>query len=769
MLLLIAAAPAAAQERGAAALGELVDGLGVNTRVLMIGAHPDDEDTFLITWLQRGRHVETAYLSLTRGDGGQNLIGNELGEALGVIRTQELLAARRIDGAEQYFTRAFDFGFSKDTIDTYKHWQRDSILNDVVRVVRAFRPHVIIAVFSGTPRDGHGHHQVSGLLARAAYDLAGDTAKYPVRGFGQPWIPLKFYRAARFNPQAATLSMNVGEYSPLLGRSYGEIAGESRSQHKSQGFGVLQEKGPIIDYVQREATRVNAATVANTEKSIFDGLDTTWARFQGVVTEPAARLALEALPRAIAKAQSAFDARSPERLIAPLRTVHTALHDTWPKCGAPCLTGSESERDLQLALLTATRRLDAAAQLASGITVEAVAAREVVPERGRVPVTITVYNRGRDTVRVSRPGAAGKDNEFVMPGRALAPGARMVDSVMYDAVTTTEPAWLRRGRVGAMFAEGPGTENAATIRDYYDYLVDLDSPAADPLPGRAPVAPPFSFMLRAPITVRIADQVRGELWRPLSIVRAPVELSLTAASIYAPVATDLDFAVDVHVRANDDSTRDVLVTLNVPAGLTPDSVSRHLRVGGRNPESVVKFRVRGRFARVGTRNISAIVSWGSQLSGNGSQLINYDHITPQRINHRAIMDVAVVDVKVPDKLRVAYVPGVGDNVAPTLTQLGIPTTVMSAAEIGRADLSGYSTVVIGTRAYEAHPELLAANPKLFDFARKGGVLLVQYGQYEMTQPGAMPYPITLARPADRVTEEDAAVTIDAPNAMELAY
>src|SRR3954465_6358725 len=148
-------------------------------RVLWIAAHPDDEDTNFIAWLARGRNVKTAYMSLTRGDGGQNLIGNELGEALGVIRTEALLAGRRVYGAEQFFTRAFDFGFSKDTIDTYKHWPRDTILGDVVRVVRAFRPHVIVAVFSGTPRDGHGHHQVSGLLARSAYDAAGDTARFP--------------------------------------------------------------------------------------------------------------------------------------------------------------------------------------------------------------------------------------------------------------------------------------------------------------------------------------------------------------------------------------------------------------------------------------------------------------------------------------------------------------------------------------------------------------------------------------------------------------
>src|SRR5689334_3598535 len=173
----LAGGVAHAQQLGAAELDELVRGLAVNTRVLVIGAHPDDEDTQLIAWLARGRQVETAYLSLTRGDGGQNLIGNELGEGLGAIRTEELLAARRIDGGHQYFTRAFDFGFSKSAEETYKHWPKDSILRDVVSVVRDFRPHVIIAMFTGTPRDGHGHHQVSGLLAREAFDLRSEERR----------------------------------------------------------------------------------------------------------------------------------------------------------------------------------------------------------------------------------------------------------------------------------------------------------------------------------------------------------------------------------------------------------------------------------------------------------------------------------------------------------------------------------------------------------------------------------------------------------------
>ena len=292
VLLLAAPAPAWSQ-RGAAAIAQGVRGFANSSRVLMIGAHPDDEDTGLISWLALGRQVETAYLSLTRGDGGQNLIGNELGEALGAIRTGELLAARRLDGGRQYFTRAFDFGFSKDSAETFKHWPREELLGDVVRVVRAFRPQVIVAVFSGTAADGHGHHIVSGILARDAYDLAADTVRFPTLQFGAAWTPAKFYRARRFSPSGGTVRMNVGEFDPVRGRSYSEIATESRSQHRSQGQGRVPSGGVQWDFVRREATRVNADVDASKESSMFDGLDTTWARFRGVAKTQAQRAVVD--------------------------------------------------------------------------------------------------------------------------------------------------------------------------------------------------------------------------------------------------------------------------------------------------------------------------------------------------------------------------------------------------------------------------------------------------------------------------------------------
>jgi LmbE family N-acetylglucosaminyl deacetylase len=262
-------------------------------RVLWIAAHPDDEDTNLIAWLARGRNVNTAYMSLTRGDGGQNLVGNELGEALGVIRTEELLAARRIDGAHQYFGREYDFGFSKTADETRRHWPQDSVLNDVMMVMRAFRPHIVITTFSGTPRDGHGHHQISAIVARDAYNMAADTVRFPVARFGKPWTPLKLYRLARFSPQDRTLAINVGEYNPYLGLSYQEIAADSRSQHKSQGQGTVRQKGVVWDYLMREDSRVPAPP-AKEEKSIFAGIDTTKILVRdGRLTPPVAEPPLE--------------------------------------------------------------------------------------------------------------------------------------------------------------------------------------------------------------------------------------------------------------------------------------------------------------------------------------------------------------------------------------------------------------------------------------------------------------------------------------------
>ena len=758
-------------------------GLGVNMRVLMIGAHPDDEDTNLITWLSRGRHVSTAYLSLTRGDGGQNVIGNELGEALGVLRTEELLAARRIDGAQQFFTRAFDFGFSKDTVDTYAHWPKDTLLGDVVRVVRAFRPHVIVAVFSGTTRDGHGQHQVSGLLAREAYELSSDTTRYPVQGFGPAWAPLKFYRAARGNAQAGTLGVDVGEYSPLRGESYGEIAGRSRSQHKSQGFGALERKGPIMNYVRREATRVNETTPATSERSMFDGIDTTWGRFARLHSP---QIPLEehfrALPILLAAARETFDPIAPERTIPALLSVAESFAAICSEAPGACSdSGLASARGLRADMRASAReamyRTWAALRLASGVTIEATAQRETFAVGETIPVTASIYNRSRTPVPTSTGMVGGSGTgRSVVPiegsraspvlraesDRVRAAFARMLpagevvrDSLRVRVDSIAVPRWLRAGRTGAMFGSPASTaaENRLMEGPEVRFIVGV-------APGTAGVV---EFNDR--VVHRYADDVRGEVQRPVVAVPG-IDVSLGGVTQYVPANSTIDRTVHVRVRSAFSEGRDVSVRLELPPGLIADSTMRHARLDRYGDERTLAFRVRGRLA-AGSHTLAAAASTGGQTFRTEAQLVDYEHIRPQRVYRPALVALSSVDIRIPQQLRILYVPGVGDNVAPALQQLGIPVTVVPPGEISRTDLSRFTTVVVGPRAYEAHPALASANAKLFDFARGGGTLVVQYGQYEMTQPEMMPYPITINRPHDRVTHEESPVTILDANAAAL--
>lgn len=630
-------------------------------RVLFIAAHPDDEDTQLITWMARGKHVKTAYLSLNRGDGGQNLIGNELGEMLGIIRTNELLAARRIDGAHQYFTRAFDFGFSKTAAETLTHWPRDSVLADIVTVVRAFRPQILITTFGGTPRDGHGHHQVSAILAKEAYDSAAeDTVRFPVAQYGRPWRISKYYRNARFSPTTATISVNVGEYNPVLGESYAEIAAESRSQHKSQGFGTLKRKGVQLDPLARVDSRVPAPADPKMERSIFEGLDTA----------------------AVAVPQDSI----------------------------------------------------AKVQIASNIAVEAVADRQAAAQGENAKVRLTVFNRGRATVQV---GCAG---DAVATRQVLADSSYSW-STSYSSNSLTQPWWLAAPRTGDMF-----TPRISTASE--DERFAAESPHVTTCVG--------GFNFDAPIVYHYADPVRGDVQRPL-IVAPGVSVTLDRTVEIARAAVPLNRTLGVTLRSALSDTTPVTLRLVLPAGLKADPSERTVTMSN-GATSRVTFRLNGMLP-AGSYRISAIASAAGREYATGYVPIEYEHITPSELYRPSTVVLNSINVALPPRLNVAYVPGVGDNVEPMLEQMGIPVTVVTADEIPSVDLSRFTTIVVGPRAYQASQILRDNNTYLLDFVRNGGRLVVQYGQYEMMRPGMMPYPITIRNPHDRVTDENAPVTV----------
>lgn len=633
---------------------------GVTPRVLMIGAHPDDEDTRLLAWLARGGRAKAAYLSLTRGDGGQNLIGNELGEKLGVIRSQELLAARRVDGASQYFSRAYDFGFSKSADETFRHWNRDSLLSDMVRVVRAFRPHVIVSVFSGTERDGHGHHQVAGLLSREVIEAASDSATYPAAHYGAPWDVKKLYRSAWFAPERATLSFDVGEFSDEHGRSYAEIAAISRSQHRSQGFGTIQQKGVILDHLTREYSSVNAATPAGEEQSLFDGLDT-------------------------ARVLSARDS----------------------------LQMQVAQENLALEVFAEHRRV------AIGDSFD---------------IDVSLYRNG-----VLDSSLSGK--------------RRIHASVL------SSPYWLACPRNGDLFcrsSEGISDDEREKMAWYHlEGLFD----------GRV--------ILRAPVQYRYQDPVRGDVRYPLEIV--PL-YSLTVADnrqvikANTPVSRSVEVTLQSFGQSSPESqggSKDVQIRLELPNGLTSTPSVHGVKVGpvtgsGDGMLYRVSFTVTGTLPS-GEYTINAVATEGGKEYRDGFTTIQYDHIVPQNLYSKAELKVVSIDLaSLPIALTgksIGYIRGVGDNVAETLRQLDISVEILDPSQLHKTDLSVYPTIIVGTRAYQIYDDLVHNNGALLAYAEAGGNLVVQYGQYEMLGAGIMPFPITLSRPARRVTEENSPVSV----------
>lgn len=774
---LVARAPVAGgqvvPERGAAALGSTLAGIGTTGRVLTVAAHPDDEDTPIIAWLARGRHIETAYLSLTRGDGGQNLIGNELGEALGAIRTQELLSARRIDGGTQYFTRAYDFGFSKNADETYTHWPKDSILGDVVRVVRAFRPHVMIGFFSGTPRDGHGHHQVSGLLAREAYDLAGDTVRFPVKAFGLPWTPQKFYRSARQLPDSATVRVNTGEYNALLGRSYYEIAAESRSQHKSQGFGVLQRKGVVWGYLTLDASRSGAATTGGAA-SVFYGIDTTWTPLRAAMP-PSAQAALDSALSAVAAARAMYRAEDPAPVVPILANAlrhFRAARGMWRNgpglliAGRPGAPSSLSRRSpdeappaVWDALTTTIERTEQALVLAAGVVVEATAPRATFPVREAVkvevndslPVTVTVFNRGAMPVQLRNASVAGLG---LRPGETgdvtIAPDSAAVLNRWAVAFASNSPWWRAYGRKQQDWFQAPiDARNEAQQQAQRATLVE----------ARLEIAGQ-SVSVSAPVVYRYADPIKGDQQVPVSAVPG-ITVNLASAQEYIRAGVPVERLVPVRLQSSYPHDAKVTIRLELPEGLKADSAERE-RTLGPDGSAIVTFRVRG-VVKEGQLQLAAIALHDGAMSTNGSYLISYDHIAPMRLYGGSGMYLSAVKVALPPRARVGYIKGVGDNGLEALEQLDIAVEKIEPAMLSATDLSRFTTIVVGPRAYEANEVLVRQNPRLLDYANRGGTLVVQYGAQNMNAlASVLPYPLQWAPRAVRVTMEDAPVTVLRP-------
>lgn len=761
-LLPLLATGAGAQDRvteyeGAAALGLDLRRLGTAKRVLMIAAHPDDEQTHVLSTLALGQGADVAYLSLTRGEGGQNGIGSELQEALGLVRAEELLAARRLDGATQYFSRAIDYGFSKSAEEAFTQWPREELLADAVAVVRRVRPDIIVSVFSGTPRDGHGQHQAAGVIAREAFQAAADPARFPeqIRRGLRPHATAHFYQLFGADEGAPTVELRTGTLDPLLGGSHYQVAMASRSRHRSQDMGRALTAGPQATRLARAATRLDGAGTA----SLFAHVDTTLAARVRTAAEsapPAAEIVplIDRYQATIDDARRVFNPLQPEEVVYFLVEAAGLLDQAVERAAA---AGAEIE-ELRFHLAREREALSSALQRAARVRIDAIADDEAVVPGQTFSLEVQLWNGGSSEIALhdlapALPAGWTARSDDPVPNQV--PAGTLVTRTFAVTVPAdapyTEPYFLRLPRDGARY-QWPD-----------DVLVGIPFEPDE-------VRVEASFAVRgAPLTLgelatyRGVDTRSGEFRRPVRVVPAvslQVEPQLTVLPM-AAAGEPLPLSLRVVSEAPEGITGQL--RLEMPRGWTamPDVVA--LDFAGPGEERVLEFTLHAPAeVSAGRHAVQARVEAGAELHTSGYTLVDYPHIRPRPLYRDALLEIEVVDVEVAQGLRVAYIGATGDNVPLALAQLGVQVDQLTEADLAAAPLEPYDVVVVGHRAYEGRADLVTHNRRLLDYVERGGTMIVQYNQYQYTAPGIAPYPVTISRPHDRVTDEEAQVTLLAP-------
>jgi LmbE family N-acetylglucosaminyl deacetylase len=712
--------PRPPQTMDAAAIRLALRKLNVAGSALYVGAHPDDENTAMLAYLSKGRLVRTAYLSLTRGDGGQNLIGDEIGEQLGVIRTQELLAARRVDGAEQFFSRALDFGFSKNSDETMAIWGHDRILSDVVRVIRRYQPDVLFTRFPPDSTAGHGHHIASAMLAEEAFAAAADPARFP--DCGPPWKTKRLmWNAFRFgnagpDTTPGRIQVDLGAYDPLLGRSYTEIAGEARSMHKSQGFGAAERRGTFTNaFVVREG---DPAT-----RDLFEGVNLTWSRFAGGA----------ALTPLFEKALREFDPQRPQTIVPALLRADAILA-TLPD--GPLVARRRDElRSLILAC--------------SGVWLEAVAATPSASPGAAVRIVATAIDRSDVPIRIERLEIARAGGEALAhrdAGRPLPfndPSADTLRISLPRDVATTEPYWLRAPALKGSFEVSPASE-----------IGDAENPPA--LVARFTLSiEGKSVVVERPVVYRWTDPVEGERYRDFAVL-PPVTLRFDHGVYLFADARSREIRVtaqgaDVGIAGN--------VQLRLPDGWTSDPASVAVTLGA-GADTTVSFRVTPAGGAPGGTLGAELVA-GDRHYARQLVVLDHRHIPVQTLLPPADAHWVHEDLATRGR-EIGYLMGAGDEVPDALGQMGLHVTMLSDEDVQHGDLDHYGAIVVGVRAYNTRPKLLRAQARLLDYVSRGGRLVVQYQTSDNALDNRIgPYPFRISR--DRVTVEEAPVRLLNPS------
>ncbi len=695
--------------------------LGETRRLLIIGAHPDDEDTRLLALIAQGIGAEAAYLSLSRGEGGQNLIGDELGVELGLLRTRELEAARKEDGAQQFFARGYDFGYSRSLEETETQWLPDSMLKDVVRIVRRFRPHVLVTVFTGTPQDGHGQHQMAGVMARRAFAIAGDPEAFSDLGMDErleAWEPLKLYQGYRIDPQVPVLTLETGDLDVRTGRSYHQIAMASRSRHRSQDMGQLEDIGPQSLRIGLLVDRTDAG-----EGGVFAGVpqDTSWlVRFADSLRATVAPTRLSDAAGPLARA---LDRARREHL--PLR----------------------QQELLQQAL-----------GIASGLVFDATASSERLIPGSEVEITLRLYNAGPRAVTVDRTtiwAPSGWEQTQIDTTVVLASGAAMAVrrtiEIPVDAAVS-QPYFLREPLRGALYRWGD-RDRALRGEPFEPGLFEA---------GMTVFVDGENIRLEREVTYRYRDQARGEMRVPVRVVPA-IDVRLEPKVLLWPANEAEEQTLTVTLTSHVPQPVEGSVTLELLRWQAPAPQPFALSRLGETVSAVFSLtKPRGVERDTVVARAVAHISSGSEYDG-AVTTISYDHIDPVSYLELATAVVRLAPIERPTSLRIGYVRGAADRVPDALLRLGMDVDLLNEAQLARADLSAYDVIVVGSRAYETNEALVEYNDRLLDYVRSGGHMLVQYQQYQFVSGGFAPYPISIRRPHDRVTDETAPVRVLDPD------
>ena len=697
--------------------------LNVLGRVLYIAAHPDDENTNLMAFWANGSLYDAAYLSVTRGDGGQNILGPELGERLGVIRTEELLDARRIDHARQFFTRALDFGFSKTADETLHIWDHDKILADVVWVIRNFRPDVIVTRFSPEDQRTHGHHTASAILAQEAFSAAADPNRFPEQlTFVKPWQATRLVwntspffftnRNLPFDPTGLTV-LEAGGYNPLLGKAYTEIAAASISMHKSQGVGSLPRRGARKEYFKPLQGKPMTS-------SLFEDIDTSWSRVAN--SEPVATQ----IRQIISKFNPADPAASVPDLLK-LRKATSAIQDeSW--------------------IVEKKADLDKIIAACLGLHVEASTATETFTPGETAAIKLEAINRSNIPVTLQevRFPNTGDSNKIDAP----LPSNELVSKDLSCRIPAdapySQPYWLRK----------PRTLGTFTVDD--QKLIGLpENPPALPVEIVLQVG---GQELRYIVDTkyRTADAVAGELPRPL-VIAPPVFVNVLDSVFVFP--TNQPKSISVRVTAATGPVKGEL-KLAAPDGweVSPASIPVNLKAA--NAEMMAGFSVKPP-NQDSEGTLGAIVSTDGRDYSLERVRISYPHIGVQTLMPPAEAKLVRADIRKKGE-RIGYIPGAGDDVPESLRQIGYSVKMLTESEITAKNLAQFSAVVLGIRAYNTQDRISNWFPDLLAYVKDGGIAIAQYNTLaDLKTDQFGPYSLEISR--DRVTDENAPVRVLAPN------